>query len=245
MQGFGNVGYHAALILHQEGGARIVSIGEWDGCIMNPEGLDPVKVKQYQQETGSIQGYPGATSVKNPQACLEVECDVLVPAALENQITEQNVGKLRCKVVAEGANGPTTPDAERALHERGVAILPDIYLNAGGVTVSYFEWTKNISHMRFGRMAKRFEAARERRMLQAIEQHSSINFTSDEIAAIAHGPEELDLVRSGLEETMVHALKEILEELLRVPNSLDLRSAAYRVAIRKVAVSYSSLGIFP
>jgi len=126
-----------------EGGARLVGIGEWDGTIHAPDGLDPGKVKEYQRRKGTVLGYPGAKSVKRPQACLTIPCDILIPAALENQITTANAERLRCRIVAEGANGPTTPGAERILQRRGVTVLPDIYLNAGGVTVSYFEWVQN------------------------------------------------------------------------------------------------------
>ncbi len=243
IQGFGNVGYNAARIMVEEGGAKLVGIGEWDGCLANPKGLDPRKVKAHQQRRGSILGFRGATSTTNSNAFIDIPCDVLVPAALENQITRKNAHRVKARVVGEGANGPTTPAAERALLRRGVAIIPDVYLNSGGVTVSYFEWTKNISHMRFGRMAKRFESMRERRVLDVIEGSTGKpTFTEDEKYSLTKGPDEIDLVRSGLEGTMSDALDEILSELGR---SKDLRTAAMRVAIRKISTSYDALGIFP
>lgn len=245
IQGFGNVGYHASRIMVEEGGARLVGIGEWDGVLHDSKGLDPDKVKAHQMRRGTILGYGRAKSSKNPKSVIDIPCDVLIPAALENQITLQNAHRVKARVVAEAANGPTTPAAERLLLKRGVAVLPDIYLNAGGVTVSYFEWTKNISHMRFGRMAKRFEAMRERRVLDVIEAATGKStFSEDEKYQLTKGPDEIDLVRSGLEGTMGDALDEILRELGRTRGK-DLRTAALRVSIRKVAATYEALGIFP
>jgi glutamate dehydrogenase (NAD(P)+) len=245
VQGFGNVGFHAARIMVAEGGAKLLAIGEWDGTIHDPNGLDPQKVKAWQMKKGTILGYPGAKSVADTQAFLDVPCDILIPAALENQLHLGNVHRVRCNLIAEAANGPTTPGAEKTLLKNGVAIIPDIYLNSGGVTVSYFEWTKNISHMRFGRMAKRFEAMRERRSLDAIEEASGISLDEAAKDNLSRGPDEIDLVRSGLEGTMVEAFGEILQELLSTPRSRDLRVASYRVAIRKVSGTYEALGIFP
>jgi glutamate dehydrogenase/leucine dehydrogenase len=147
VQGFGNVGSHVAGILHTEDGARIVAIGEWDGTIHNPQGLDVAAVLRHRQKTGSIRGFRGAKTLRQSGDCLEVDCDILVPAALENQITAQNMKKIRCRVLAEAANGPTTPAAEEYLSKKGVLVLPDIFMNAGGVTVSYFEWVQNKSSL--------------------------------------------------------------------------------------------------
>jgi len=244
VQGFGNVGYHGSRIMVAEGGAKLVAIGEWDGTIVDQKGLDPDKVKAWQQRKGTILGYPNARSLKR-SAYLDVPCDVLVPAALENQITEENAHRVKARIVAEAANGPTTPGAEKILLKNGVVVLPDIYLNSGGVTVSYFEWTKNISHMRFGRMAKRFEGMRERRGLDAIEEATGITLADSEKEHLTKGPDEVDLVRSGLEGTMVDAYNEILQDLFAHGRSKDLRMASYRVAIRKVAGTYEALGIFP
>lgn len=245
VQGFGNVGYHAARTMVEEGGFQLIGIGEWDCTISSKSGLDPQKVHEWRIKTGSIANFPGAKTVKKPTACLEIPCDVLVPAALENQITLSNYDRLKCKVVAEAANGPTTPGAEKALVKNGVVILPDIYLNSGGVTVSYFEWTKNISHMRFGRMAKRLEAARESRAIDAIEQMIDRQFPDGMKDDLTRGPEEIDLVRSGLEGTMNEAFNEVMAELLGKPRATSLRKACYKVAIKKIASSYDAAGIFP
>jgi glutamate dehydrogenase (NAD(P)+) len=245
IQGFGNVGYHAARILQHEGGAKIIGIGEYNGSIRNDEGIDVEALYAHRVKTGYIQGFPGVRELPTSADSLAIPCDVLVPAALENQITLANVASLRCNMLAEGANGPTTPDAEEALLEQGVFVLPDIYLNSGGVTVSYFEWTKNISHMRFGRMAKRFESGREQRMLDLIEHATGKTLTDESRAALGTGADEIDLVRSGLENTMIDAYREMRAVREREPRVKDLRTAAYCVAIRKVATSYTELGIFP
>ena len=158
VQGFGNVGYHAAKFM-QEGGAIIKGIIEWDGAVVNPKGIDVEALHQHRNETGSICNFPGAKTIKQGNRVLEHECDILIPAALENQITARNAARIKAKIIGEGANGPTTAVAEEILTAKGVYVIPDIYLNAGGVTVSYFEWLKNISHIRFGRMGKRFEEA--------------------------------------------------------------------------------------
>jgi glutamate dehydrogenase (NAD(P)+) len=190
--------------------------------------------------------FPGAkTYTDTPAQVLEVECDVLVPAALQDQITLANVDRLNCKMVAEAANGPTTPDAEEVLLERNVLVVPDIYLNAGGVTVSYFEWAKNIGHIRFGRMGKRLEAAKEQRMINAIERTTGAVFSEEDRKHFGRGADEIDIVRSGLEGTMIDAYHEVRTAFLRKKQIKDLRTAALAVAIEKVAAAYENLGIFP
>jgi glutamate dehydrogenase (NAD(P)+) len=243
VQGLGNVGYHAAKFC-RENGAIIVAIAEREGAIHNPAGLDEHAVFQHRSETASILNFPGATNIANPSAALELECDVLVPAALENQITERNAPAIKARIILEGANGPTTREAEEVLRKRGVLIVPDLYANAGGVTVSYFEWLKNISHVRFGRMGKRYDEAAGRNMLRAIEVATGHQFSDSERSFIARGADELDLVNSGLEETMVGAYHEILE-IRRQRKTPDLRTAAFVNAIDKVARSYMELGVFP
>ncbi len=246
VQGLGNVGYHAASILHLEGNAKIVGVGEYNGCLYNPDGIDVEALAAHRQKTGYIQGFGhGCQEFDDPAACLELECDILVPAALENQITLENADRVKAKIVAEAANGPMTTGAEEVLLQKGVFILPDIYLNAGGVTVSYFEWTKNISHMRFGRMAKRFEVGRDHRMLDLIESVSGEPIEPAQRDTLASGPDEVDLVRSGLWNTMADAYEEMKLALDAYPEVNDLRTAAYIVSINKVANSYEQLGIFP
>ena len=170
VQGLGNVGYHAAKFC-REGGATIVAIAEYDGAIANPQGLDPDAVVAHRRNRGSILGFPGATDITPTAAALELDCDILIPAALENVLTADNAPRIKAKIILEGANGPTTPDAERIFRERGVLVIPDLYANAGGVTVSYFEWLKNLSHVRFGRLEKRFEEADETNDSSAPSNH--------------------------------------------------------------------------
>ncbi len=244
VQGLGNVGYYTAKFL-QEGGAALIGLIEYEGAIYNPKGLDLEKVVQHRQDTKSILNFPGATSFSKNSEALELECDILVPAALENQITGENVPRLKAKIVAEAANGPLTADANEYLLQKGVLIIPDMYLNAGGVTVSYFEWLKNISHVRFGRMGKRFEENMNIKMLQAIQDLTGKKFQQNMFVQIAHGADESDLVNSGLEETMISAYNQMNEIRKQHGGKIDLRTAAFIGAINKVAVAYMELGIFP
>ncbi|MEW6211205.1 MAG: Glu/Leu/Phe/Val dehydrogenase [Acidobacteriota bacterium] len=243
IQGLGNVGYHTAKFC-REGGAVIVAIAEREGAIFNARGLDEEKVFRHRAETGSILNYAGATNMPNTAAALELDCDVLVPAALENQLTEENAPRIKAKIILEGANGPTTPLAEETLLSKGIMIVPDIYANAGGVTVSYFEWLKNLSHVRFGRMGKRYEEAVKKAILRTIEQATGRELANADHPHIIQGASELDLVNSGLEETMVTAYHE-LQQTRERHGLQSLRTAAFLNAIEKVARSYMELGIFP
>jgi glutamate dehydrogenase (NAD(P)+) len=244
VQGLGNVGYHAANFLQQDG-AVLVGLAEFEGAIANPAGLDLEAVMAHRRETGSILGFPGATDIPNSREALELDCDVLVPAALENQITRENAGRIQARIIAEAANGPTTVDADEILSSRGVVVLPDLYLNAGGVTVSYFEWIKNLSHVRFGRMEKRFDEKAHRQLLAAVEKATGMDFSDQDMSAFASGADEEDLVNSGLEETMINAFHEIREVQKRNGDDLDLRTAAFVNSIDKIMVCYEELGIFP
>ncbi len=244
IQGLGNVGYHAAKFC-REGGALIVAIAEREGAIFDADGLDEEQVFRHRQETGSVLNYRKSTNILRTADALELDCDILIPAALENQLTQENAPRIKARIVLEGANGPTTPEAEEILQERGVLVIPDIYANAGGVTVSYFEWLKNLSHVRFGRMEKRYEEAVKRELLQAITLATGKRFSEEEQKRIARGADELDLVNSGLEETMIAALHGLLETKRLHPTMKNLRTAAFLNAINKVARSYLELGIFP
>lgn len=245
VQGLGNVGYHAAKFLQEDGGAIIVGLAEYEGAIHNPDGLDVEEVMKHRNETGSILDFPGATNIENSREALELECDILVPAALENQITVENVDKIKARIVGEAANSPTTAEASEKLWERGVLIVPDTYLNAGGVTVSYFEWLKDISHVRFGRLGKRFEESAHMKILHAVEDLTGKKFDGDLCNQIVTGAGEEDLVNSGLEETMVTAYGQIREIQDQYEENFDLRTASFISAIKKVAVAYEELGIFP
>jgi glutamate dehydrogenase (NAD(P)+) len=244
VQGFGNVGYHAAKFFH-EAGAKVIAVGELACSLFNADGLDIAALDQHRKQTGSILGAPDAQTLKAGQSVLELECDILIPAALENTITVNNAARIKAKIIGEGANGPTTADANKILHDRGILILPDAYLNAGGVTVSYFEWLKNLSHVRFGRLEKRFEESAFRRILSAVEGVTGQCFSKDALSTLSKGADETDLVRSGLEETMAGSYQEIRQQMLQLDGKADLRTAAFVCAINKIALCYQELGIFP
>jgi len=243
VQGLGNVGYHVAKFC-QEAGGILVGLAEYEGAIMNPDGLDLEAVVAHRRETGAITDFPHAMNLARLDA-LELECDVLIPAALENQLREDNAPRINTRIVLEGANGPTTPEAEAILNAKGVMVVPDIYANAGGVTVSYFEWLKNLSHVRFGRMENRYREASQLRMFASIERATGKTFTESDRQSVVKGADELTLVNSGLEETMIAAYREIKAVRVKHPTIPDLRTAAFLVAIEKVGRSYLELGIFP
>lgn len=244
VQGMGNVGYHAAKYFH-EAGAKVIGLIEYDGAIYNSKGMDPDAVLKHRNETGSITGFPGSRNLKKNTDGLELECDILIPAALENVIHEENAPRIKAKIIGEAANGPLTPEADEILAKKGVIVVPDMFLNAGGVTVSYFEWLKNLSHVRYGRLGKRFDENMNVHILGQIEELTGKKVSEKERKFIAHGADEVDLVYSGLEETMITALHEVREKSLEHKKIKDMRTAAYVCAIDKVGVAYEQLGIFP
>ncbi len=244
VQGIGNVGYHSAKFF-REHGAKVICISEHDGAIYNAAGLNEEDLFNYKKIHGTFLNYPGTTTLAKNSDALELECDILIPAALENVINAENAGRVKAKIIGEAANGPCTPEADEIFIERGILCVPDMYLNAGGVTVSYFEWLKNLSHVRYGRMEKRFTENLNTHILGQIEELTGKQVSDRERAFIMHGPEEQDLVHSGLEETMITATREIMEVWKSNPAIPDMRTAAYISAINKVATSYAELGIFP
>ncbi len=244
VQGLGNVGYHAAKFF-REGGARIIALAEFEGAIMNADGLNEEAVFQHRKKTGSILNFPGAVNIASSDEALELECDILIPAALENVIDGKNASNIKAKIIGEAANGPLTPDADEIFARRGILVVPDMYLNAGGVTVSYFEWLKNLSHVRYGRMEKRFTENMNSHILGQMEALTGKTVDSKEKDFITKGAEETDLVYSGLEETMIDATREVMAAWKANPSIPDMRTAAYVVAINKVGTSYAELGIFP
>lgn len=244
IQGFGNVGYHSAKFLAEEG-AKIIGIAEYDGGVFSENGLDVEALDKHRKEKGTVLGFPGATDVANSKSMLTWECDILIPAALENQITKDNAADVKAKVIAEAANGPVTMKAEEILLSKGIAIIPDLYLNAGGVTVSYFEWLKNLSNVRFGRMNKRADEKSYNRILDSLEDLTGKQVDFNERMTITQGSDEADIVRSGLEETMILAYHEMRDALIAKPELGDLRTAAFYISIKKIALSYEMLGIFP
>ena len=244
VQGLGNVGYHTAKFCREQG-AIIVGLAEREGAIHDPKGLNEDDVLNYRKRTGSILGFPGATDILRSADALELDCDVLVPAALENVLTDENAARIKAKIILEGANGPTTPEADEVFRKKGVLVIPDVYANAGGVTVSYFEWLKNLSHVRLGRMDRRRQAATELRMLHAIEVATGRKFSEGERELFVKVTDEAAIVNSGLEDTMIVAYQDMREALRREPKMGDLRTAGFVTAINKVAIIYEELGIFP
>lgn len=234
MQGFGNVGYWAAKFFHGDG-AKITTIVEYNSAIHNPEGFDPDHVKQYFQEKGTLEGYPlaKATETKNPLSFMEYECDFLVPAATEKSIHKGNASKLKCKAVVEGANGPTTFAAEEDLVKRGIVVCPDLLINGGGVTCSYFEWLKNIDHVSPGKLSKKYDEKSQKKLLEMM------GFKGNDSGI--KGAEEIDIVYSGLEEIMTQAVKENWE--LASKKNVIFRDACLMNAINKVYSCYKECGI--
>jgi len=244
IQGLGNVGYHAGKFF-QNAGARIVALSEYEGAIYNDSGLDVEAVFEHRKTTGSILNFPGGTNFEKNSDALEHECDILIPAALEMVITGENAPRVKAKIIGEAANGPLTPDADEIFIKKGIIVVPDMYLNAGGVTVSYFEWLKNLSHVRYGRLEKRFTENMNAHIVGQMEELTGKRVVERERQFILHGADEVDLVYSGLEETMITATREIMNEWHSNPQIPDMRTAAFVVAINKVATTYVELGIFP
>ena len=245
VQGLGNVGSNTALISQKEGGVKIIGVSEREGSIQDLNGIDVEKLLAFRRETGSIIGFPGTTHIGDALAALEMECDILVPAALENQITTENADRIKAKIIAEAANGPITADADPILQAKGIIILPDFYINAGGVTVSYFEWLKNLSHHRFGRLENRFQTNAFARIVGKVEEMTGKTITDRERDLLTRGGTEIELVNSGLEDTMITAFDQIRETLKQHPDIKDLRTAAFVCSLKKIASDYISMGIFP
>ncbi len=244
VQGLGNVGYHTAKFFY-ESGAKIIALAEYEGAIWNNDGLDYDAVFQHRKATGSILNFPGATNFAKSADALEMECDVLIPAALENVIDGENAPRIKAKIIGEAANGPLTPEADEVFAQKGILVIPDMFLNAGGVTVSYFEWLKNLSHVRYGRLEKRFTENQNNAILAQIEGATGKPVDDNVRKNILHGPDEEDLVYSGLEETMISSVNEVMDCWKKNPAIPDMRTASYVVAIDKVAQTYVELGIFP
>lgn len=248
VQGLGNVGYHAALFLSLEDKARITTVIERDGAITNPQGLNIEALRQHIVSTGGVQGFSGGEWRGDGLAALEDECDILIPAAVESVIHLENADRIRCKAIIEAANGPVTADADEILKRKNVVIVPDMYANAGGVTVSYFEWVKNLSQISLGRLERRHEEARARMLVEELERLSAdtgLNWTLSKgfKEAFLTGADELELVRSGLDDTMRDAFGKMKEVWASNSQVDDMRTAAYVVAIRRISNVYASLGL--
>jgi glutamate dehydrogenase (NAD(P)+) len=243
VQGLGKVGYHLAKFLVEEDNITIIAVIEHDGVVINEDGLNIHDVRQHMAESGGVKGFAGGSYSDDRDAALLMECDILIPAALESQIHAGNAMQIQAKLIVEAANGPVTYEADEILRNRGITILPDIYVNSGGVTVSYFEWTRNLSHMRFGRLQRRYDELRGHGYLETLEQLTGQRASDQQRRTLVRGASELDLVRSGLYDTMRMAFQDIREIIRENPNIHDYRTAAFAIAIRKIAQSYYDLGL--
>lgn len=243
IQGLGNVGYHAAKFLSEEDGAKIIAISVHNGAIYNPDGIHVEEAYFHHTTHDSFKGFAGAEFIEDTPSILELECDILIPAAIEGAITESNAPNIRARLIAEAANGPITFEADRILRARGITILPDAYVNAGGVVVSYFEWIRNLSHMRFGRIERRLDESRGRSVIRALEETTGRKVPDWVCDSLARGADELDLVRSGLDDSMRQAMQEIIDIRSRNPEIEDYRTAAYIIALQKLSRSYLDIGV--
>ncbi|MGJ5620507.1 Glu/Leu/Phe/Val family dehydrogenase [Sulfitobacter sp. MF3-043] len=248
VQGLGNVGYHAAKFLSEEDGCIVTAIIERDGALHNEAGLEVEAIYQWIAKHGSIKGYPDSHFESDGAKLLEAECDILIPAALEGVINMSNAERVKAPLIIEAANGPVTAGADEVLRKKGCVIIPDMYANAGGVTVSYFEWVKNLSHIRFGRMQRRQEESRHQLVVDELERLSSDKqlgwtLSPDFKEKYLRGAGELELVRSGLDDTMSTAYQSMANVWHSRDDVDDLRTAAYLVSIEKVAASYRAKGL--
>lgn len=244
IQGLGNVGYHAAKFLSEEDGVKVIAIIEKDGVLLNEKGINVESVYRYISKKFTIKGYGAARFDKNGAKALEMKCDILIPAAMQNQIRKDNAPRIKAKLIIEAANGPTTHDADLILRKKGIVVLPDAYVNAGGVTVSYFEWLRNLSHIRFGRLERRYEELRSTQYSEVLEKHTGKKIDDKTKKILIHGAEEIDIVRSGLDDTMRLAFQEIKEVKKSNKKITDYRTAAFVIAIQKIARSYLDLGVY-
>lgn len=248
VQGLGNVGSHAARFLVEEDGAKVVCVIERDGAIANPAGLDIPELTRHLRANGGVKDFPGGTFIADGAAAMEQDCDILIPAAMEAVIHADNAPRIKARMIVEAANGPLTAEADQILRDRGTVIIPDLYANAGGVTVSYFEWVKNLSHIPFGRMQRRHEEARNLLLVEELERLSADKGLGWELSKdfkmkFLRGADELELVRSGLDDTMRAAYAEMRALWHDDPRVTDLRTAAYCIAVGRVAAAYRSKGL--
>ena len=241
IQGLGNVGYHAAKFLAEEDGAKIITVIERGGVIRNAKGIDIEKLSQHMKSGEALKDFSGGEWSEDKNA-LQEKCDILMPAAMEGVINVENAHNIKAKLVIEAANGPVTAKADKILRDKGVFIIPDLYANAGGVTVSYFEWVKNIGHIRFGRLQRRNQEAKQRLLIDAL-QGNDLKFSKNFKQEYIDGAGELDLVRAGLDDTMREAYKNIKNALEEKPELEDFRTAAFYAVIEDIALHYRSIGL--
>ena len=243
IQGFGNVGYHASKFISEDNDMKLIGIAEYNGAIYNPDGLNVEHAKKFFTKNGSFEKYTKGTFIKDASLILKKECDVLIPAARENVITEKNANEIKAKLIVEAANGPISYKGHSILKRKKVFIIPDILANSGGVAVSYFEWVKNLQHIRFGRLEKRKNIIQLSSLIQAIESMTNSSMPEKYKTNLLDGVNEIDLVRSGLDDMMIDGFQEVKKEFIENDKISDFRTAAFKVAIQKIAMSYESIGL--
>ncbi len=244
IQGLGKVGYHSGKFLSEEDGAKIVAVIERDGAIINKNGIHVEELRFHINDHNGVKGFAGGEYVEDGSSVLEMDCHILIPAALEGVIHEENAGSIKANLIAEAANGPITFEADRILRSRNIKVLPDAYMNAGGVIVSYFEWIRNLTHLRFGRLERRFDESRGNCIVHALQEMTGRDVPDNIKENLAHGADEFDLVRSGLDDSMRLGLCEIIDTYNRNDKIEDYRTAAYVIALSKLSRSYLDIGVF-
>lgn len=242
IQRFGKVGKSLAIELFTRDQAKIIAIGEYDGYLHNEQGIDIPSVVRHFDKTRSFKNFKGAKFIDKPDEILTLQCDILIPAALESVINMRNVEKIKTKLIVEAANGPVTYNADEFLNKKGIDILPDIYVNSGGVVVSYFEWVKNITHVRFGRLQRRYEENKMNELIHVVEDATGRTIPEKYKQNIIQGVQEVDLVNSGLEDVMRETFKEILKNL-KILKKSSLRTAAYAIALNKLKQFHQDMGV--
>ena len=243
LQGFGNVGYHASKFLTEDDGVKLIAIAEHNGGIYNKDGINVEHAKKYFVKHKSFKNYPKADFVKNSSLLIKRKCDILIPAARENVITEKNAADISANLIVEAANGPISYKGNQILNKNKKFIIPDILANGGGVAVSYFEWVKNIRHIRFGRLEKRRNQLQLNNLIEAIETMTGKTMPKKYKDNFANGIEEIDLVRSGLDDMMIDGFQSVKKAFLENKKIPDFRTAAFKTAIEKIALSYDFIGL--
>ena len=243
LQGFGNVGYNLAKFLTEDDGLNLIGIAEHNGGIFNENGINVEHAKKYFIKNNSFQNYPKATFIKDSSLLLKRRCDILIPAARENVITEKNANDICANLIVEAANGPISYKGNQILNKKKIFVIPDILANGGGVAVSYFEWVKNLRHIRFGRLEKRRNQIQLNNLVEAIEAMTGKSMPKQYKEKFADGIEEIDLIRSGLDDMMIDGFQSVKKEFLENEKIPDFRTAAYKAAIEKIALSYDFIGL--
>ena len=243
LQGFGNVGYHLSKFLTEDDGVKLIGISEFNGGIYNEDGINVEHAKKYFTKHNTFENYPKATFIKDSSLLLKRKCDILIPAARENVITEKNAEDISANLIVEAANGPISYKGNQILNRKKIFVIPDILANGGGVAVSYFEWVKNLRHIRFGRLEKRRNQIQLNNLIEAIESMTGKTMPAKYKTNFHDGIEEIDLIRSGLDDMMIDGFQSVKKEFIETDKITDFRTAAFKAAIEKIALSYDFIGL--